>query len=207
MGRAVFHFGQHLRWDVEQLQHARVPFTRADIVKQRARGIGGICRVNFAAGEPPNEEAVDGAEAQFALFSAGAGTFHIVQEPFDLGAGEIGIEPQSRAAIDLGFIALGAQICAKRLGAAVLPDDGAVDGLAGFAIPDHGGFALVGDANADNRFRLDAGLFDGGLGGGEDGFPDVFRVMLDMTGGGEVLLEFLLGGCLHLQLFIENDGA
>ena len=31
--------------------------------------------------------------------------------------------------------------------AGVLPDDGVADGLAGVAVPDHGGFALVGDAD------------------------------------------------------------
>ena len=66
-----------------------------------------------------------------------------------------------------------------------------------------GGAGIAG--NGSNASGLTGG--DGGLGGGEDGFPNVFRVMFHMAGGGEVLLEFLLGGCLHLQFFIEDDGA
>ena len=43
-------------------------------------------------------------------------------------------------------------------GAAVLPDDGAVHGLAGGAVPHHGGLALVGDADRGDVLRLQAGF-------------------------------------------------
>jgi len=46
-----------------------------------------------------------------------------------------------------------AQGRAHRRGAAILPDDGAVDGFARFAIPYQRGFALVGDADAGDVGR------------------------------------------------------
>ena len=43
-------------------------------------------------------------------------------------------------------------------GAAVLPDDGAVHGLPGGAVPDHGGLALVGDADRGDVLCAEARL-------------------------------------------------
>jgi hypothetical protein len=48
---------------------------------------------------------------------------------------------------------LRAQLGAQRLGAAVLPDDGVVDRLAGAAVPQHRGLALVGDADGGDVAR------------------------------------------------------
>jgi hypothetical protein len=68
-----------------------------DVVEQRARGVGGVGGMHLAAGQPPEQEAVDGAEGEFAPFGAGAGALHLVEQPGDLGAGEIGIEQQARS--------------------------------------------------------------------------------------------------------------
>ncbi len=39
------------------------------------------------------------------------------------------------------------ELAAARSGAAILPDDGIVDGRAGAPIPENGGLALIGDAD------------------------------------------------------------
>ncbi len=49
-------------------------------------------------------------------------------------------------------------LLAKGAGAAVLPGDGAMDGLAGGAVPPHCGFALVGDAGGGDIARPQARL-------------------------------------------------
>ena len=77
-----------------------------------------------------------------------------------LVAEKYGIEQQAGARGDQRLVAGLAQRGAGGGGAAVLPDDGVVDRLAGGAVPDQRGLALVGDA--DGR---DVG--GGGAGAGE----------------------------------------
>ncbi len=79
-------------------------------------------------------------------------------------------------------------------GAAILPDDGAMHGLAGGAVPHDRGLALVGDADGGDVARGDIGFAQRLAAGGDGGGPDVLRLMLDPAGGRKMLREFLLRG-------------
>ena len=85
-----------------------------------------------------------------------------------------------------------AQLDAGGFGPAVLPDDGVVDGQAGAAVPHHGGFALVGDADGAHVLGLNAGLEQHFAGGGQLGAPDFLRVVFHPAGLGVNLVEFAL---------------
>ncbi len=61
------------------------------------------------AGQPPQEEAVDGADGQLARRGAFAGLGDVLQQPGDLGGGEIGIEEEAGQPLDQGAFALGLQ--------------------------------------------------------------------------------------------------
>jgi len=155
----------------------------------------------------PDQKAVDGAEHQFAPPGPRAGTFDVVKQPFDLGAREIGVKQQAGVTGDHRLQPGVLHLLADRGRAAVLPDDGVVDGLARLAVPDQGRFALVGDADGGDAGGIHPGLLDHRTGGARDGRPQVCRVMLHPAGGGEKLGEFLLGGGCHLQAGIKKDRA
>ncbi len=94
---------------------------------------------------------------------------------------------------------------AKCGGTSILPDDGIINRLPGFTIPDHRGFTLVGDAN-----RRDIGNIDPRQGFATNGyncFPKVFWIMFDPAAVGEMLWEFLLRDGHGSAIGIENDGA
>ncbi len=118
-------------------------------------GVGGVGGVHAAAGQPPEQEAVDGAEQQLAALRPRArAPAHVVEQPGDLGAGEIGVEQQAGLGGDVPARAPSAFSCCAGVGGApVLPDDGAVDRLAGRAVPDDRGLALVGDADGGDVGR------------------------------------------------------
>src|SRR6202022_583268 len=80
-------------------------------------------------------------------------------------------------------------------GAAVLPDDGAMNRLAGDAVPHHCRFALVGDADRGDVLGADAGFLQRLAAGGDGGGPDVLRLVLDPARRRKMLREFLLRGC------------
>ena len=178
-----------------------------DVVEQGARGVGRVGGVQGAAGELPQEPAVDGAERQLARPGAPAGIGHVVQQPGKLGAGQVGVEHEAGLARDQLAVAGGAQAVAQAGGAAVLPDDGAVDGLAGAAIPHHGGFALVGEAHGGDvgcskacvchdlaRNRALAG-------------PDVLRVVFHPARLGKMLCEFALRDAVDAAGGVEQQGT
>ena len=73
---------------------------------------------------------------------------HVVQNPAELEAAEVGGQRQTGAGAIAVLPAVGAELGNGIGDAGVLPDDGVADGLAGFAVPHHGGLALVGDADA-----------------------------------------------------------
>ncbi len=93
-------------------------------------------------------------------------------------------------------MALGLELRADVGGAAVLPDDGAVHGLAGGAVPHHGGLALVGDADRGDVLRGKPRLLQRVAADHDGRGPDVLGLVLDPARGREMLREFLLRrGC------------
>ncbi len=163
--------------------------------------------MHLARGQPPQQVAIDGAEHQLAALGAGARAGHVIEDPGDLGAGEIGIDDQAGLGRNRRLVAFALEFGADIGGAAVLPDDGAVHGLAGGAVPHHGGLALVGDADRGDVFCLQARLFQRVAADHHGRGPDVFRLMLDPAGRRKMLREFLLRGGGDGNIAAKHDGA
>ena len=115
-----------------------------------------------------------------------------VQQPGELGAGEIRIEQQPGLPREFGFMARGLEARAKIRRAPVLPDDGAMHRAPGGAVPQQRGLALIGDADGDDVARSRAGLLHGAAATRDRRRPQIFRLVLDLAVGGEMLREFLL---------------
>ena len=163
--------------------------------------------VRPAAGQSPDKEAVDRAKREIALLGQRARVLDIVEQPRDLRRGKIGIEQKPRPFRDKAFEALRLELGAMRRGAAILPDDGVVDRLAGLAIPDQRRFPLIGDADASQvrgvavRFaqRLAPRL--------QHASPDVLGIVLDPSLPRENLGEFPLRHRDRRSVGAEDDGA
>ena len=179
--------------DVENAEEFGVPFALDNVVEQGAGGVGYVGDVAMAAGEVPDEPGVDGAEGQLALVCAGATAGDVVENPGDLGRGEVGVEDEAGSVGDVVGDAGLLELCAFGGGSAVLPDDGGVDGVAGCAVPDDDRFALVGDADCGQIARACVGLGEDFDGATELGGENLIGVVLDPTGLGIELLEFVLG--------------
>jgi hypothetical protein len=90
-------------------------------------------------------------------------------------------------------------------GAAVLPDESIANWLAGFAVPQDCGFALVGDTDGGNILGLC-------VGSGErfQGDPDLRRrnllgIVFHPTGLGKYLIELALRDGSHFAIAIEQE--
>ncbi|MNC34605.1 hypothetical protein D3C75_830450 [compost metagenome] len=178
-----------------------------DVEQQGARGVAGVGAVHPAAGEAPEQEAVHRAEAQLATLGPLAGAGHLVEEPTQLGGGEVRIKQQAGLRRHPWLMAGGPEHGAVGGGAAVLPDDGRMDQRAAGRLPHQGGLALVGDADGGDLPSLQTGLTERRPAHLQHALPDLFAVVLDPAVAGEMLAELLLGLSQHPAGSIEDDGA
>src|SRR3954452_21097145 len=159
-----------------------------------------------AAGEPPQQKAVDRAEGQGPVLGRVPRPRHLVEQPGELGAGEVGVDHQPGPGADMLLQAIGHQPPAEVGGAPVLPDDGGGDGAAGAALPQDRGLALVGDADRGQIGGADAGGRDRLVTDGQRVAPDVLGIVLDPAVPWEVLAQLLLAHADVAALAVEHDG-
>src|ERR1700683_4586222 len=163
--------------------------------------------MNFAIREVPDEPRIDGAEKELALFGASAGFGNVFEHPGDFGGGEIRIEQEAGLLPDGLLHAFVAQAFAEGRGAAILPDDGVANRLAGLAIPDDGGFALVGGAKGCDVARADARFAENFDSSRKLRSENVERIVLNPAGCWKNLREFVLRDAGDGAARIEEDGA
>ncbi len=192
IGSAIKHLRQHGAGNVEDGQQFVIPGIVLDIVDQRSRGIGSVGHMAATAGEAIDQETVDRAEADFALHGFFAKAADAVEKPFQLRAGKVGVEQQTSLFGKERLQSPSFQILANWCSTAILPDNGPMHGLACITVPQHGRFALVGDAD-----RLDIGSGDTGIGKRQPNcfkhaFPDILGIVFDPAGGWEMLRKFSL---------------
>ena len=195
---AVADFGQQTGRDIQQGQHVLVPLAGMDVAQHGARGIGGVGLVFAPAGQMPQQKGIDRAEGQFTACGPGAGIGHVVQNPGDFGAGEIGIEQQAGALAHQRFVAVLLELLAEGCGAAVLPDNRAIDRGSGFAVPQNCGFALVGDPDTGEIFGSDIVAGQHGFADFERGLQQIIRFVFDPTRGRIMLGEIALRAVDHI---------
>src|SRR5476649_444016 len=177
--RRRFDLRQHFARHVENLQHLRIPLQGVDVEEHGARGVGVIGNVGFAAGKFPDQPAVDGAEQQLAVARTLTAAFDVVEDPLQLGAGEVRVGDQAGGVADVLLVAITLELLADLGAASALPNDRVVDRTASDLVPDHGGFTLVGDTDGSDLVMVQAGLCQGldhhrALGG-----EDFHRVMFN----------------------------
>ena len=207
IGRRRSHLRQAGARDAQQVEHVIVPLAGAQAEQQRAARVADVGDMVATARELPGEPGVDGAEAELAAFGARPRALDVVEQPGELGAGEIRIEQQAGARGDLGLMSRCAQLRTKIGGAAVLPDDGVRHRYARRAVPEHRGLALVGDADRGDVGRRRARGLQHLVHRGRLRRPDLEGVVLDLPGCREVLRELPLRHGDDAALGIEQDGA
>ena len=131
----------------------------------------------------------------------------MLQQPFDLRAREVRVEDEARALAHQRLVAGLPQLVAARRGPPVLPDERAVQRLAGLGIPRAHRLALVGDADRAQLARADARVVQCLHGHRLRHVPDLRRVVLDPSGPREVLLELAVGAPDQLGLVVEDEAG
>src|SRR6185369_11558647 len=157
-------FGEQGSGNVKCLEKLTAPLQCFEIHQLGSAGVGDIGDVNaavYAAGELPNEVAVDVAESKFAGFGEFTGAANVVEYPTDFEAAEVSGERKTGLVSEAVLTSVCSEGCDVRFNACVLPHDGVVNRMARLAIPDNRGFALIRDADRSKVFGLQTFLLQG----------------------------------------------
>ncbi|OIQ78337.1 hypothetical protein GALL_399530 [mine drainage metagenome] len=201
--------GQELARHVEQAQQFLVPLARVQVEEQGARSVGDVGDMAASAGELPDQPGVDGAGGELAAGGARPRLRNVVEQPLQLGAGEVGIEQEAGLLLEGRRQAGGGEFRAHIGAAPVLPDDGRGERTAAVALPEHDSLALVGDADRGQRFGTPFGRRFGSrqrrAGDFDLALPDFLGIVLDPSGLREVLAEFALRPAADVAVDIEQQ--
>ena len=106
--------------------------------------------MGLSAGEIPNQPRINGTEGKAASSRLGPCALCLVEQPLDFCCAEICVQFQSGFAANEPVSFVFPQRIANVRCAAILPNDGIGDGLAGSAIPNERRLALVCDADGSD---------------------------------------------------------
>ena len=198
---------EHAHRDSERFAELGVPLQRMYIEEHRAGSVAVIGHMDAPAGQIPDEPCVHRAEEKLAALGALSRAGDVIEDPAQLGAGEIGVDQKAGLFADLLFPAIGAQLLAQRRRPAALPDDRVIHGAARFLFPDDRRLALVGDA--------DSGDVRGGKAARAECLRERFklriedrhRIVLHPAGLRIDLREGVLRERHDLPVHIKNNGA
>ena len=178
-----------------------------DIEQQRPGGVGRIGRVYLTARQAPQQETVDRPERELAGLGSRPHAVHIVQEPRDLRAGKIGIQPEPGLCRHRGLQAIVLLRLAIIGRSPVLPDNRVVDWPTCFSIPDDSRFTLVRDADRRYAGGIHAGPVHGSAGYRSHGRPDRLGIVLDPARSRVDLRKLLLFACNDVRVLVVDDGT
>ena len=199
--------GQHAHGNVEQRAQLRVPLAGVDVVEHGARGVGAVGHMHLAVGQLPQQPGVHRAEQQLAAVRQLTRSLHIVEDPFDFGAAEIGVELQTRFLRDQLRTALSFQRVAEVGSAAALPDDRVINRLARPLVPDDRGLALIRHADAGDLVGRYAALGDTLRHGAVLVGVNIHRILLDPARTGIDLRKFVLCHAHHVAFAVKQNAA
>ena len=199
--------GQERGGNVQQIQDLLVPGEGVDVEEHGPGGVGVVGDMDPAAGEFPDEPGLHRAKQELSPLRPLPGVGDVVQDPLELGGGEVGVDHQPRALPEPVREPPLLQFVAEPAGAAALPDDGVVHRLAGNPVPDDGGLPLVSDADSGDVPRFSSHLSHSLHSHPQLGGPDLVGVVLHPAGLGEDLGEFLLGHAADRALPVKQDAA
>src|SRR6266404_3765389 len=147
---------QHLDGNAEFIQYVPIPLERVEVHQLGAAGIGHVGYVDAAmrpTSEMPDQKSIDIAKQKIAGFSLCACACNLFENPANLKATEISRERKAGLAAIAVLSATRSEFGYRGSNTRVLPDNRVVNGLPTFLVPDHGGFALVGDSDRSQVFR------------------------------------------------------
>ena len=158
-----------------------------------------------AAGHLPDQPGVDGTKQELAGPGRADDVGIAIQDPADLGAGEVGVDHQTRAFANGRLETPPGHRVALRRRLPALPDDGRVHRRAGGSVPDDGGLTLVGDPDRLQIATAKACIGDRLLHDPPAGLPDLEWVLFHPSGFRVGQADLAVGSAEHGAVVREDQ--
>ena len=159
------------------------------------------------AGELERQPRINRAEHRRPSRDALREAVNVGQQPFDLRRREVRVEHEAGALAYQRLDPFAAQLVAALGRAAVLPDERAVERLAGSRVPNADRLALVADPDCREATGRNTGCLQRLKRHGAGNAPDLSRIMLNPAGLGKVLLKLAVGAAEQLHLGVEDEAS
>ena len=160
-----------------------------------------------AFGQLPNQIAVHGPKEQFTPRRTRGRPLHIAQQPMQLSGRKIGIQQKAGLLRDLRLMPFRTQTITKRRRAPILPNNRLMNRRAGFAIPDQGRFALIGDTDGGDLFGCAARLRHHTANNRLHRGPNLLCIMFNPSRLWEILLKFLLARLDRMHVLVKENST
>src|SRR2546430_4451051 len=178
-----------------------------DVEDERSRRVRDVGRVRAAAGELPDGPGVDRAADELAGLGTLLRTSDLIEDPTDLGPGEVRVDHQAGALAHQLLVTVGAQSLADGRACPALPDDGGIDRTARRTLPHDGRLALVRNADRGDLGRTESRTREG-FAPDRDGRRENFLgIVLDVSRRGIELSYLAVGASADGAGLVENDRA
>src|SRR2546430_15196089 len=152
-----------------------------DVEDERSRRVRDVGRVRAAAGELPDEPGVDRAADELAGLGTLLRTSDLIEDPTDLGPGEVRVDHQAGALAHQLLVTVGAQSLADGRACPALPDDGGIDRTARRTLPHDGRLALVCNADRGDLGRTETRTREGFAPARDGSREDLLGIVLDLN--------------------------
>ena len=200
-------FRQEIHGHADKVAELLVPAELVDIEEHRARGIRIVRCMHLVRREVPDKPGIDRARKELSFFCRSTSPVHMVQDPGNLRAREVGVGDEAAPLVDHLPRPFIEELLNLRRRTAALPHDCVVDGMSCLLLPDDRGLALVCDRDGREPVRMDAGLELHLDHAGHDTRGDLFGVLLDPAWMRIEVLDRT--ACLPdgPAFFVEDDGT
>src|SRR5438094_5574041 len=178
-----------------------------DVEDERSRRVGEVGHVRAAAGELPEERVVDRAAHELAGLGTLLRTSDLIEDPTDLGPGEVRVDHQAGALAHQLLVTVGAQSLADGRACPALPDDRGMDRTARRTLPHDSRLALVRNADRGDLARIESRTREGFAPGRDGRREDLLGIVLDVSRRGIELPYLAVGASPDGAGLVEHDRA
>ena len=196
---------QHGFGNVQEPENFLIPGEGMDIEQHGPGGVGVVRHMDLAPGELPDEPGLHRSKEQLSGTGLLPGARYMVQNPPQLGSGEIGVQHQAGFLPEEILIAQLFQLLAMVCRPAALPHDGRTHRPSGEPVPHNGGFPLIGNADGRHISGGNSPVAQGHSGHLYLGGINLLRVMLHPARLRKILGKFLLGHCHNFPILAKKN--
>ena len=200
-------FRKHTARDIPKLQQHLIILQCFQIHEHRSGSIGDICHMLCAFGQLPQQPGIHRSKQQLTAFCTLLRTLYMIQYPTNLAGREIRIQKQSGLFTNHCLLSFLLQLLAIIICLPGLPDDGKINRLTAFLIPDNRSLSLIGNTDSRHLCILHTGFCQYLKHNTDGAGPYIICILFHPARVRIKIFQLLLRYAYNIAGFIKQNGA